>query len=349
MKTGIRHEAAGNSKKGQAFGVVLCAVLFAHCSSAEAQQRFHRIAYLSSGKASSSSDPGLNAFRQKLHELGYVEGQNLTVEARYGNLDADRLAAQAAELVNLKVDIILTSPDPPAIRAAQSATHAIPVVMPGIVVDPLEPTFWGEKRRKPLVNSLAHPGGNVTGLTNLASDLHAKRLQLLKEAFPRISRVALLWPRAQQQKQTLSDIENLRKELGLAILSLATGTLEDFERALTTMARDKPDALLVARSQVTLNYRARVIDFAAKRKLPSMFAERLFVDDGGIMSYGADTVDLYSRAATYVDKILKGANPGDLPIERPMKFEFVVNLKTIKQLGLSMTPNVLARADRVIR
>jgi len=329
--------------------VAVSAIFLVLGSSVQAQQRVHRIAYLSSGKASSSSDPGLNAFRHKLRELGYVEGQNLTIEARYGNFDVDRVAAQAAELVSVRVDLILTSPDPPAIRAAQSATRAIPVVIPGIVVDPLEPTFWGEKERKPLVNSLAHPGGNFTGLTNLASDLHAKRLQLLKEAFPRISRVALLWPRAQQQKQTLSDMENLRKELGLAILSLATGTLEDFERALTTMTRDKPDALLVARSQVTINNRARVIDFAAKRKLPSMFAESLFVDDGGVMSYGADTVDLYSRAATYVDKILKGANPGDLPIERPMKFEFVVNLKTINKLGLSMTPNVLARADRVIR
>jgi len=328
---------------------LLATLLLATIFSAEAQQKVHRIAYLSSGKASPRSDPGLIAFRQRLHELGYTEGQNIVFEYRYGELDPSRLSVLATELASLKVDVILTSPDEPVIRAVQLATRTIPVVMPGIVVDPLEPTFWGEKQRAPLVASLAKPGGNFTGLTNLASDLHAKRIELLKEAFPRISRVALLWPRAQQQKQTLKDIEALRQALGIEIQSLAAGTLEDFERALTTMTRDKPDALFVARSQVVLNHRDRVIGYAAKRRLPTIFAESLFVEDGGLMSYGADTQDLYRRAATYVDKILKGAKPGELPIERPMKFEFVVNLKTIKQLDLSMTPNVLARADRVIR
>jgi putative tryptophan/tyrosine transport system substrate-binding protein len=328
---------------------VLGGVLLALCFPAEAQQKVHRIAYLSSGKASPSSDPGLSAFRQRLRELGYIEGHNLVIEYRYAELDQPRLPDLAAELVRLNVDVILTSPDEPVIRAVQQTTRTIPVVMPGIVVDPLEPTFWSEKQRAPLVASLARPGGNFTGLTNLASDLHAKRLELLKESFPHVFRVALLWPRAQQQKQTLKDIEALRQALGIEIQSLAAGTLEDFERALTTMNRDKPDALLVARSQVILNHRDRVIGYAAKRRLPTMFAESLFVEDGGLMSYGADTQDLYRRAATYVDKILKGAKPGELPIERPMKFEFVVNLKTIKQLNLTMTPNVLARADRVMK
>jgi putative tryptophan/tyrosine transport system substrate-binding protein len=210
--------------------LTLCAMLFALCFPAQAQQRekVYRIGYLSSGKPSPSSDPGLNAFRQRLGELGYVEGQNIAIEPRYGELDAALLAAQAAELVNLKVEVVLTSPDEPAIRAAQQATRTIPVVMPGIVVDPLEPTFWAEKQRAPLVASLAKPGGNFTGLTNLASDLHAKRLELLKEAFPHVSRIALLWPRAQQQKQTLKDIEALRQALGLEIQSLAAGSLEDF-------------------------------------------------------------------------------------------------------------------------
>jgi putative ABC transport system substrate-binding protein len=324
-------------------------MLFALCPSAAAQQRVHRIAYLSSGKASPSTDPGLSAFRQRLRELGYIEGQNFVIEYRYGELDPSRLSVVATELANLNVDVILTSPDEPAIRAAQLATRTIPVVMPGIVVDPIEPTFWGEKKRAPLVASLAKPGGNFTGITNLASDLHAKRLELLKEAFPHIFRVALLWPRAQQQKQTLKDIEALRKTLGIEIRSFAAGNLEDFKRAFTAMNREPPDALLVARSQVILNHRERVIGYAAKRRLPTMFAESLFVEDGGLMSYGADTQDLYRRAAIYVDRILKGTKPGDLPIERPMKFEFVVNFKTIKQLGLSMIPNVLARADRVIR
>jgi ABC-type uncharacterized transport system substrate-binding protein len=327
----------------------LSALLFALCSSAEAQQRVHRIAYLSSGKASPSSDPGLNAFRNRLRELGYVEGQNIAIEPRYGELDAALLAAQAAELVNLKVEVILTSPDEPVIRAVQLATRTIPVVMPGIVVDPLEPTFWGEKQRAPLVASLAKPGGNFTGLTNHDSELHGKRLELLKEGFPRIRQVAILWPRAQQQKQALKDIEAVRQALGIEIQSLAAGTLEDFERAFTAMNREPPDALLVARSQVILNHRERVIGFAAKRRLPTIFAERLFVDAGGLMSYGADTQDIYRRAATYVDKILKGAKPGELPIERPMKFEFVINLKTAKALNLTIVPNVLARADKVIR
>lgn len=336
-------------KKAAPLSILFVVILFAVAAIAEAQQGVRRIAYLSSGKADPSTDPGLSAFRNRLRELGYVEGQNIAIELRYGELDAARLATRAAELVNLKVEVILTSPDEPAIRAAQLATRTIPVVMAGIVVDPLAATFWDKKQRAPLVTSLANPGGNFTGLTNLDSDLHAKRLELLKEAFPQISRVALLWPRAQQQKQTLKDIEALRQALGIEIQSLAAGSLEDFERALTTMSRDKPDALLVARSQVILNHRDRVIDYAAKRRLPTIFAEKLFVENGGVMSYGADTQDLYRRAATYVDKILKGAKAGELPIERAMKFEFVVNLKTVKQLGLSMTPNVLVRADRVMR
>lgn len=183
----------------------------------------------------------------------------------------------------------------------------------------------------------------------MASELHAKRLELLKESFPKISRVALLWPRAQQQKQTLKEIEAVRQALGIDIQSLAAGSLDDFERALTVMSRKTPDALLVARSQVILNNRERVIGFAANKRLPTIFAESLFVESGGLMSYGADTQDLYRRAATYVEKILKGAKPGELPIERPMKFEFVVNLETAKQLGLTIAPNVLARSDKVIR
>jgi putative ABC transport system substrate-binding protein len=326
-------------------------MFFALCSFAWAQQRekVYRVGYLSSGKPSASTDPGLDAFRQRLRQLDYVEGQNLVIEYRYGELDAVRLLAGARDLVNLKVDVILTSPDEPAIRAAQSATGTIPVVMPGIVVDPMASTFWEQKQRAPLVASLAKPGGNFTGLTNLDSELHAKRLELLKEGFPHISRVALLWPRAQQQKQTLKDIEAVRQALHMKVQSLAAGSLDDFELAFTTMSREIPDALLVARSQVLLNHRERVIRFAVKNRLPTIFAASLFVEDGGLMSYGADTLDLYHRAATYVNKILKGSKPSELPIERPMRFEFVVNLKTAKQIGLTIPPNVLARADRVIR
>jgi putative ABC transport system substrate-binding protein len=326
-------------------------MLLALCVSAEAQHpgKVYRIGYLSSGKPSATTDPGLGALRQRLRELGYVEGHNVIIEFRYAELDHPRLPDLAAELVRLKVDVIVTSPDEPVIRAAQLATRTIPVVMPGSVADPLEPTFWDKKQRAPLVVSLARPGGNITGLTNLASELHGKRLELLKEAFPRISRVAILWPRAQQQKQTLKDIEAVRRALGIEIQSLAAGTLDDFERSFSEISRESPDALLVARSQVILNHRERVIGFAANRRLPTIFAESLFVNAGGLMSYGADTQDLYRRAATYVDKILKGAKPADLPVEQPTKFELVINLKTAKQIAVTIPLSVLARADKVIR
>jgi putative ABC transport system substrate-binding protein len=221
--------------------------------------------------------------------------------------------------------------------------------MPGSVVDPLAETFWGEQKRAPLVDSLARPGGNFTGLTNLDSELHAKRLELLKESFLRIARVAILWPRAQQQKQTIKDIEAVRRTLSIEIQSLASGTQDDFERALNEIGRETPDALLVARSQVIVKNRERVIGFAAKRKVPAIFAEGDFVSAGGLMSYGADIRDLYSRAAIFIDKILKGASPAELPIERPTKFELVINLKTAKQINTPIAPNILARADRVIR
>ena len=329
---------------------LLCAFLFALCSSSEAQPaKVYRIGYLSSGTRPSAVDPVLAAFREGLRELGHVEGHNITIESRYAELDRARLAELASKLVDLKVDVILTSPDEPVIRAVQLATRTIPVVMPGSVVDPLASTFWGEKQRAPLVVSLAKPDGNFTGLTNLDSELHPKRLELLKETFPRISRVALLWPRAQQQKQTLRDIEIVTKSLGIETQSLPAGTLEDLERALSEINRKSPEALLVARSQVIMTHRERIIALATKKRLPTIFPEREFVNVGGLMSYGPDTRDLYRRAATYVDKILKGATPGELPIERPMKFNFVINLKTAKQITLTIPPNVLARADKVIR
>jgi len=322
---------------------------FSTRAGAQQPERVFRIGYLSSGTSSAASDAGLSAFRQRLQELGYVEGQNVVIEYRYGKLENERLPDLVAELVRRNVDVIVTSPDPPSIRAAQSATRTIPIVMPGTVVDPLQTEFWDKQRRAPLVVSLAKPGGNITGLTNLASELHGKRLELLKEAFPRMSRVAILWPRAQQQAQALKDIEEVRKALNIKIQSLATGSLQDFERAISEISRGSPDALLVARSQVTLNNQHRIISFATQRRLPTIYAESEFVDAGGLMSYGADTRDLYRRAALYVDKILKGTKPGDLPIERPTKFEFVINLKTAKQIGLTIPPNVLARADKVIR
>jgi len=254
----------------------------------------------------------------------------------------------AAELVRLKVDVIVVSPAPPQLRAAQRATHTIPIVMSGSNVDPVEAGF---------VVSLARPGGNVTGLTNLESKLHPKRIELLKEAFPRISRVAILWPRA-HQKHAMKEVKAVGDALGIQIQSVVAATryvtpLDELKRAFSAISREAPDALLVASMPLTIHNRARVVEFAAKRRLPTIYARRpfvkAFVKEGGLMSYNADLQHLYRRAATYVDKILKGAKPGDLPVEQPTKFRLVINLKTAKKIGLTIPPSILYRADKVIK
>ena len=319
---------------------VFCAMLFALCLPAEAQQKgkIYRIGYLrfSSSPANEASH---EAFRQGLRDLGYIEGKNVVIEVRSAEGRAGRQPQAAAELVRLKVDVIVTAPAPPLIRAAQEATRTIPIVMAGVYVDPVEAGF---------VTSLARPGGNITGITNLESDLHSKRLELLKEMFPRISRVAILWP-GYQQKPEMEEIEATGKGLGIQIQSLVANNLADLESALSAMNREGANAFLAANSAVNIEHRARIIEFAAKKRLPAMYARSEFVDAGGLISYGADLPHLFRRAAIYVDKILKGAKPGDLPVERPTKFELVINLKTAKQIGLTIPPNVLARADRVIR
>ncbi len=244
--------------------------------------------------------------------------------------------------MGLKVDVIVTSPGPPVIRGAQRATSTIPIVMTGSVVDPVEAGFVG---------SLARPGGNITGLTNLASDLHAKRLELLKEAFPRISRVAILWPRG-QQKAAMKEIQAVAQALEIQIQSVNVFGrlgLDGLEVAFSAISREAPDALLVAQTYFMITHRARVIEFAAKRRLPAIYAGSRFADAGGLMFYGPNTADLYRQVAIYVNKILKGAKPGDLPIERPTKFDFVINLKTAKQLGITIPPEVLYRATKVIK
>jgi putative ABC transport system substrate-binding protein len=334
--------AASRSKR---IVMPLGGLLLALSSPIEARQagKVYRIGYLSSAlPLSPANTAGLNAFRQGLRELGYVEGQGIVIEYRYAEGKPDRLPDLAAELVRLKVDVIVARPQPQAIAAAKRATHTIPIVMLGTVVDPVEAGF---------VVSLARPGGNVTGLTNLDSELHGKRLELLKEAFPKISRVALLWPEP-QQKQAEKVIEAVGQALGIQIQSvIVPGNmgLDGLERALSAIDRESSDALLVASSQVIVGNRPRVINFVLKKRLPTIYAHRDYVDAGGLMSYGANLNDLHRRAATYVDKILKGAKPADLPVEQPTKFEFVINLKTAKQIGLTIPPNVLARADQLIK
>ncbi len=301
---------------------------------AEAQKtgKVYRIGFLDYRLRSTTTDPRLIALRQGLRKLGYVEGQNLVIE--YRSAEGKGRAETAAELVRLKVDVIVVSPAPAMIRAAQRATRTIPIVMAGANVDPVEAGF---------VISFARPGGNITGLTNLTSQLHARRLGLLKEAFPQISRVAMLWS-PQQLEQEVKE-----QALGIQIHRVIAGFLDDLESVFSTISRERPDGLYVQTSPLTLGHRAQIIEFTAKRRLPAIYDNSLFVDAGGLMSYGADSADSYRRAAIYVDKILKGTKPADLPVQRPVWFEFVINLKAADQIGVTFPPEMLFRADKVIK
>ncbi len=277
------------------------------------------------------------AFHQKLHDLGYVEGQNLVIEWRSAKGDPERYPDLAAELIRLKVDVIVTPPSASMVRLWQRATRTIPIVMAGIRVDPVEAGF---------VDSLARPGGNITGLTNLDTELHPKRLELLKEAFPGISRVAILW-NEYQQEYGIEAIEATGQALGIQIQSL--DIWDGLDSAFSEISQERADALVVAHSVLALDHRARIIEFTAKRRLPTMYARRRVTKAGGLMSYGANLPHLARQAATYVDKILKGAKPGDLPVEQPTKFELVVNLKAAKQIGVTIPSSILYQADKVIR
>jgi len=318
--------------------------LFAGPFPTEAQQagKVYRIGILRSGSGPPTTSPFYIGLRQGLRELGYVEGQNLVIEYRSAKRKPERYPVIAAELVRLKVDVIVTSPGRNSTRAAQQATRTIPIVMSGVRVDPVKAGF---------VVSLARPGGNITGLTQLVSQLHAKRLELLKEASPRISRVAIIWS-ARDQKQSMKEVEAAGQALGVQIQSLVVQRgLRDPESVFSAISRESPDGLIVGPSGLTLSpsRRARVIEFTAKRRLPTIFHQSRFVKAGGLMSYGVKVHDMFRRAATYVDKILKGANPAELPVEQPTEFELVINLKTAKQLGITIPPEVFYRATKVIK
>jgi putative ABC transport system substrate-binding protein len=303
------------SKKFTVF--MLATLMSASVHLAEAQQagKVYRIGYLRSGSNPPTTSAAYMGFLKGMRELGYVEGQNLVIEYRGGK--PERRLEMAAELVRLKVDVIVVSPWPDGTRALQRATRTIPIVMSGVRVDPVEAGF---------VDSLARPGGNITGLTQLASQLHAKRLELLKEAFPRISRVAIIWSE-RDQKQSMKEVEAAGQALGIQIQSLVVivGRLGTLESAFSAMSQERPDGLLVGPSSVINRHRARLAEFAAKRRLPTIYAQSRFVDAGGLMSYGVNVHDMFRRAATYVDKILKGAKPGDLPIEQPTKFSLIAS------------------------
>jgi len=296
-----------------------------------------RIGFLHTGSAFTSST-NVQAFRQGLRELGYVEEKNIVIEYRWAEGKFDRLPDLAAELVRLKVDVIVTAGGTPAIQATKQATTTIPIIFPTA----------GDPVASGLVASLARPGGNITGVTILSPELSGKRLELLKEALPRISRVAVfLDPR--QPPQAFKETQTAGQSLGLKLQSLEVRDATDVENAFSAMSRERADALITLPHPFLTVHRRRILELAAKSRLPGLHENADWVEAGGLMSYGPDHRDNFRRAATYVDKILKGAKPADLPVEQPRKFEFVINLKTAKQMGLTIPPNVLVRADKVIK
>lgn len=326
-------------QKKKTIGLALSAALFALCAPVEAQSisRFPRLGYLAANSALESRD--LKAFRQGLADLGYIEGKNIAIEYRSAEGKLDRLPDLAAELVALKVDIVVAI-NPPSARAAKNATNTIPIVIRSTD----DPVTTG------LVASLARPGGNITGLTSISTELHGKRLELLKEVVPRAHVVAVIRnPTGRGAVQRWKEVEAAGRVLGLRLEAVDVKSPNDFEVVFRVATEKHPDALLTLRNPMIVNNRKRLAALVAKSRLAAIYDDREFVEAGGLMSYGADLTDLHRRVALFVDKILKGAKPADLPVEQPTKFELVINIKTAKQIGITIPPNVLARADRVIR
>jgi putative ABC transport system substrate-binding protein len=299
-----------------------------------------RVGVLMPGPAAHSAAT-LNPFYRGLHELGYIEGQNIAIERRDGDWKPDRLPALAAELIGLKVDIIVAWSTPPA-RAAKQATNSIPIIA-AVMADPV-----GDG----LVASLAHPGGNVTGTTFLGPELVAKRLQLLKDIVPGLARVAALWhPHAYGEHTMASivkDIEDAARTLGMQLQFVPADGPDEIPSAFSAMVKERADAFIVLPSPMLFGRHRHIVELAANNRLAGMYQAREFVDAGGLMSYGANLDDLFRRAATYVDKILKGAKPANLPVERPTKFELVINLKAARAVGLTINRDILLVADEVI-
>jgi putative tryptophan/tyrosine transport system substrate-binding protein len=319
---------------------LLTVILLTYVSLAEAQQpkKVPRIGYLG-GASPSANAARIEAFRQGLRELGYVEGKNIVIEYRYAEGKLDRVPALVAEVVRLKVDIIVTG-SPTVTRAAKEATVTIPIVMANDG-DPVGNGF---------VASLARPGGNITGLSNLAPEISGKRLELLKEIVPKLSRVAVFGTSTQPARaQFLKETELAAGALRLQLQYLDILSPKDIETAFRAASKGRPDGVLMLPSPILNSYRTQVIELAVKNRFPTIYYAPEWVEDGGLMSYGVSFADLFRRAASYVDKILKGSKPAELPVEQPRKFELVINLKTAKQIGLTIPPNVLARADRVIK
>jgi putative ABC transport system substrate-binding protein len=324
----------------------LCSMLLAPCSTTYAQQsgRIPRVGILFIG---GRDQPHLEAFKQGLRERGYTEGKSIVLDYRYAEGNVDRLPSLAAELVQLKVDVIVTTSGNSA-RAATKATKTIPIVL----------TTGADPVKSGLAESLAKPGRNVTGLSIIEEDLSGKRIEILKETFPKMTRLAYLWnPLAVSYSAadttsgnpSYDQAEKTTKTVGVQLLSYKVRSLAEIEKAFADMPKVRPHAVLVLQSPVmTLNSK-RIVELAREQHLPGMYPSNQFAQEGGLIAYGPVIADLYRRAATYVDKILKGANAAELPIEQPTKFELVINLKAAKQIGLTIPPSVLARADKVIK
>jgi ABC-type uncharacterized transport system substrate-binding protein len=327
-------------KKAAASSILVSLVLLAVVVIAEAQQpkKVPRIGYLS-GASSENDKPLIAAFRQGLRELGYIEGKDLVIEERYVVGQSDELHGVVAELVNLKIDVLVVY-GMVAVKAAKRVTNTIPIVMANAV----DPVGAG------LVASLARPGGNITGLSDYHFATVTKRLELLKEAVPTASRVGVLFnPANASNPLQVKDLQRVAPSLKVSVTPVEAKTPADVDRAFDALKKDRPSALLLIGDTLLSANQKRIAEFALENRIPAGYTLRQFVEAGGLMSYGTNFADMWRRAASYVDKILKGTKPADLPVEQPTKFELVINLKTAKQIGLTIPPNVLARADKVIR
>jgi putative ABC transport system substrate-binding protein len=320
--------------------LALCFLLLAPCFSAQAQQskKIPRIGFLDPTSLSVSM-ARIEAFRQGLHKLGYIEGKNIVIEYRFADGKSERLYDLASDLVRGNVAIILARATP-GLVAAKQATTEIPIVFVGVA----------DAVASGLVASLARPGGNITGLTSLAPELSGKRLELLKETFPKVLRVGVLRNPSNTNDPILwKETQAASQALGLQLQSLEVRSPKDFEGAFESATRAGAQALMTLTDPLLQSQRKRIVELAAKERLPAIHPDSEYVDAGGLMSYAPNVLDFYRSAAIYVDKILKGAKPADLPVEQPTKFEFVINLNAAKQIGLTIPPQLLARADRVIK
>jgi len=336
-----RASVVGRTMRLRSLGLIvtlaLCLLLTPLAADAQQAGKVPRIGFLFYGSPGPS--PELDAFRQGLRELGYIEGQNITIEYRFASGRVERLPELAAELVRLKLDVIVT-PATPASQAAKQATSTIPIVFAAVA----------DAVGAGLVANFARPGGNITGFTSISAELGGKRLELLKEVAPKASRVAVLYnPADRSNVLVLKELQESAPALGLTLHPLEVREPGEFEGAFVAMTRERTHALFGAAGILTFEHRKALVDLVAKSRIPTMWGHRQFVEAGGLMSYAVNFYDQLGRTAIYVDKILKGAKPGDLPVQQPTRFELVINLKTAKALGLTMPQSLLLRADEVIQ